>query len=92
MKNVELKLTPEVISAIDEELDYISKLSEIGRADKEDYGVEGQLVTLGVYTRRAQEAWTDNPSDLQARDVLRKVSAIAIRALLVYGCPRRNKG
>jgi hypothetical protein len=90
MKAVPLEMTPLVIDAINGELKYQATLSDQNRADSTDYGVEGQLVTLTVYTRRAQEAWTDNAGSKQALDVLRKVAAIAIRALEQYGCPRRE--
>ena len=90
MKNDKLELTSEVIDAINGELAYTASLQEQGRADMSDYGVAGQLVTLQSYARRAQEAWVDNAGEQQALDVLRKVAAIAIRALIVHGCPRRE--
>lgn len=89
MKNTELKLTPEVIEAINEELAYTAGLQTQGRADSVDYGVEGQLVTLSTYTRKAIDAWTNNAGNEQSLHELRKVAAIAIRALLTAGCPRR---
>jgi hypothetical protein len=89
MKNIELKLTPEVIAAINEELAYTSGLQAQGRADQADYGVEGQLITLYTYTQKALNAWTNNAGPEQSLHELRKVAAIAIRALLTAGCPRR---
>lgn len=86
-----LQLIPEVIDAINEELEYVSTLSDIGRADAEDYGVEGQLLALKVYTDLAIEAWVNNSGPDQSLDVLRKCAAIAIRALVTHGCPRRVK-
>ena len=56
-----------------------------------DYGVEGQLVTLQVYTQEAMVAWTKSAGDDKALDALRKVAAIAVRALEQYGCPRRGQ-
>lgn len=90
MKAIPLEMTPGVIDAINGELQYQATLLDQGRADSTDYGVEGQLVMLAVYTRRAQEAWTNNAGSEQALDVLRKVAAIAVRALEQYGCPRRE--
>lgn len=90
MLPIPIEMSPTVINAINGELQYQSTLTVRGRADSTDYGVEGQLITLAVYTRRAQEAWTDNAGSGQALDVLRKVAAIAIRALEQYGCPQRK--
>lgn len=89
MNPAPLKLTDEVIAAINGELDYTSKLMEAGRADKHDYGVEGQLVLLDVYVRKAQEAWVNNPGPIEALDIIRKVAAIACKALIRHGCPER---
>lgn len=86
-----LSMSTEVIDAINEELTYQTTLSGSGRADAVDHGVAGQLVTLGCYVHDANLAWTKNAGDEAALDVLRKVAAIAIRALETYGCPRRAK-
>lgn len=91
MKTKKLELTQEVITAINEELVYTSRLHKLGRADQEDYGVEGQLITLATYTRKAQDAWVNNAGPQPSLHELRKVAAIAIRALLLCGCPRRWK-
>jgi len=90
-KLADIKMSEAVISAINEELTYQSTLSRSGRADTLEHGVEGQLVTLQVYTQKAMEAWVMNAGDNAALDNLRKVAAIAIRALEQYGCPRRVK-
>jgi len=90
MNTKPLVLTQDVIDAINGELEYTASLHKNGRADAEDYGTEGQLITLKVYTDKALEAWVMNPSDEQARDVLRKVAAIAVRALIQRGCPHRH--
>lgn len=85
-----IELTPEVIEAINEELTYQSTLQGSGRADAREHGVEGQLVTLNVYTQEAMVAWTKCAGDEAALNSLRKVAAIAARALIQYGCPRRE--
>lgn len=90
MKKHGLRVTSEVLSAINGELAYTETLQDIGRADAEDYGVEGQLITLATYTRRAQDAWTNNATNSPALHELRKIAAIAIRALVLGGCPRRE--
>jgi hypothetical protein len=88
----EIFITPEVLDAINDELAYQTTLAGSGRADAEDHGVAGQLVTLKVYTDEALIAWTKNPGDEAALNALRKVAAIAIRALVQYGCPKRIAG
>lgn len=79
-----------VITAINEELAYQATLPDSGRADAKDHGVSGQLVTMERYLRKANDAWTDNPGEEAALDVMRKLAAIAVRALETYGCPRRK--
>jgi len=79
-----------VISAINDELKYVDSLAEIGRSDDFDHGVEGQLVTLGTLVRMAQDDWTMNTGPEPSLDKIRKVAAAAIRALMLYGCPRRE--
>jgi phosphopantothenate synthetase len=90
MKITEIQMTPDVIEALNEELEYTETLQAQGRADANDYGVSGQLTTLATYFRRAQDAWTMNPGNEPCLDELRKVAAIAIRALIRHGCPRRK--
>lgn len=90
MTDEKLELTPEVISAINGELAYVATLQEQGRADASDYGVTGQLLTLSTYTRKAVDAWVNNGTEEESLHGLRKVAAIAIRALIKNGCPRRE--
>ena len=86
-----IEMSEKVIDAINGELSYQSTLQGSGRADAKDHGVEGQLVTLSVYVKKAFEAWTFNNGCDAALDELRKVAAIAIRTLEQYGCPKRKK-
>ena len=90
MTDETLELTPEVISAINGELAYQATLVSHDRADGQEYGVPGQLVVLERYTRKTLDAWADNGSNEPALDSLRKIAAIAIRALIKNGCPRRD--
>lgn len=83
-------MSEEVIAAINGELSYQSTLRGSGRSDAREHGVEGQLVTLQVYTQEAMIAWAKNAGDEAALDALRKVAAIAVRALETYGCLRRE--
>ena len=85
-----MRLTDTVVDAINEELAYVATLSEQGRSDTVHYGTAGQLLTLSTYTQRAIDAWTENPGNDGALHNLRKVAAIAVRALLTEGCPRRG--
>jgi hypothetical protein len=89
MNPIKLTLSDEVIEAINEEFAYQASLQDKGRADTVDHGVEGQLVVLEHYTRKALSQWTESAGDEAVLDTLRKVAAIAIRSLELYGCPRR---
>jgi len=84
-----IRLTPEVIEAINEELAYVATLGEQDRSDDVHYGTAGQVLTLQTYARKALDAWVDNPGNDEALHQLRKVAAIASRALVTEGCPRR---
>ena len=86
----DITMSASVIAAINGELHYQSKLQDMGRSDGIESGLPGQLVTLSVYVRKAQEAWVMAPGDPDALEQLRKVAAIAIRALEQYGCPIRK--
>ncbi len=83
-------MTQPVIDAINGELAYQATLQGSGRADAVEHGVAGQLVTLSVYTQEAMVAWAKASGEEKALDALRKVAAIAIRALEEYGCPLRT--
>lgn len=86
-KNVQL--TQEVIDALNGELEYQNKIAGTDRANLEDNGVAGQVLTLQTYARKANDAWTLNSGNEEALAELRKCAAIAIRALVRYGCPKR---
>ena len=77
-----------VIEALNEELAFQS-IGDSECVAAEDDGVSGQLVALATHNRRAQDAWTGNASVMPALHELRIIAAIAIRALELYGCPRR---
>ncbi len=84
-----MQITPEVVTAINEELAYVATLSELGRSDTVHYGTAGQVLTLAEYSQQAVTDWVTNPGNDNALHTLRKCAAIAIRALLTEGCPRR---
>lgn len=89
MDNQQIQLTPEVIAALNEELAYQNKMAGGKRADAKDNGVCGQVLALETYAAKARDAWTLNKGDAAALSELRKCAAIAIRALVRHGCPRR---
>lgn len=81
----------EVYKAIDSERNYQDTLSST-RTDRPDgqHSVGEFLVLLKEYTDRALQAWTDNPGDAAALDVLRKVAGIAVRCMEQHGAPLRR--
>lgn len=85
-----IQLSPNVIGAINEELFYQSTLEGNNRADSREHGVEGQLACLKVYTDEAFISWVKTKGDEKALNDIRKIAAIAIRALETYGCPKRD--
>lgn len=90
MDTEKIQLTPEVIGAINEELAYQNEMAGTPRASTRDNGLAGQLVTLDTYTRKAIDSWTNQSQNELPLDQLRKVAAIACRALVRFGCPRRK--
>lgn len=90
MDNRKLWITNDIINAIDDELEYIGTLNDQGRSDGEHHGIAGQLLTLKHYTDRAMALWVMNRGSDDALHELRKCAAIAIRALLTEGCPKRG--
>ena len=90
MLTAPITITPEVIDALNGELAYQASLHSRGKADELDHGIAGQLVTLSVYAREAESAWAKGETDEAALDAMRKVAAIAVRALVLYGCPKRE--
>ncbi len=85
----------EVYAAIDTERAYQDRLGpERAEFDEtghiRDHSVGDYLVMLQVYVDRAFRAWTDNPGDAAALDVLRKVAGIAVHCMEDHGAPRRG--
>lgn len=83
-----ITMSHRVIEALNEELAY-QAIGDSECVAAEDDGVSGQLVALATHNRRAQDAWTGNVSETPALHELRIIAVIAIRALELYGCPRR---
>jgi len=49
-----------------------------------------EIVLLQSYTGKAVEAWTVNEGDKAALDVIRKIAAIAVRAMELHGVVERS--
>jgi hypothetical protein len=80
----------EVFEALKEERVYQDNLSP-ERTDNHYRTVAEELVLMKTYLERAFVAWTDNPGDEQALDVIRKVGGMAVRCMENNGVVRRLK-
>ena len=85
-----IQLTEEVIQAINEELEYQNNMHNTDRANTSDNGLAGQVVTLQHYAQDAITSWTLSNNDTPCLNNMRKIAATAIRALIRFGCPRRE--
>lgn len=90
MDTNQTQLTPEVIAALNEELAYQNRMAGTPRASTRDNGVCGQVLTLVALTNETAQTWQKTPGDEATLNMLRKCAAVAIRALVNYGCPRRQ--
>jgi len=78
----------DVYKLIDEGREYKDNLPP-SHTDGEPHTVGDYITMLGYYYTRLQEAWTVNPSDEQALDVMRKIGGIAVYCMEDHGAPRR---
>ena len=76
------------LEAIKSELRYQDNLSR--RLNDEAKDVPGFLTLLRRYLRRAEDAWADNPGTVEAQHEVRKIAAIAVRAMVYTGVKERN--
>jgi hypothetical protein len=90
MDTDKIQMSQEVIYAINEELSYQNAMSGTDRANGEDNGIAGQIVTMATYLRKVEDDWTLSNGNTAALDSLRKVVATGVRALERFGCPRRQ--
>ena len=90
MDTEKIQMSQEVIDALNEELRYQNLMAGSPRANEEDNGLAGQIVTMATYLRKVEDSWTMNNGCSASLDNLRKVVATGIRALERFGCPRRN--
>ena len=78
----------EVFTLIDEERQYQEGIG------CPQVSLEGELLLLGDYVDRARRAYAENFGDeteTKARDIVRKIAAIAVRCIENYGAPPRPK-
>lgn len=80
----------EVYLLIDGERAYQDNL-ESDRTDFSNHTVGDYITMLTAYTRKAQDAWTNNPGTLPALDVMRKIAGIAVHCMEDHGAPGRSK-
>ena len=85
----------EVYAAIDSERDYQDNLGN-DRASNPTYGTGsidhtvGDFVTMmQYYQNQLTEAWTANPGDQAALDVVRKIGGIAVNCMEQHGAIKR---
>lgn len=90
MNPAPVKITPEVILAIQGELQYQAAIAGTDRADNKDHGLPGQLVALSAYLHEANRDWAKSAGDLATMETMRKIAAIAVKCLVLYGCPKRD--
>ena len=77
----------EVYEAIDDERNYQDS------KNSRPLPLGEELALLTKYSGKALEVWSNqpfDPSEEEARAVLRKIAAICVRALEHHGAPRRN--
>ncbi len=79
-----------VYEAIDTEREYQDKLGA-DRTDGKKHTVGEFLVMMRHYMTKAEEAWTLNPGDAAALDVVRKIAGISVNCMENWGAPKRKK-
>lgn len=78
----------DVYSAIDGERYYQDSLSSM-RTNEPTHSVGDELTMLVTYLRKAQDDYTNHPGVEAAMHQIRKVAAIAVRAMENHGAPKR---
>jgi hypothetical protein len=79
----------DVYALIDGERDYQDSLGA-DRSREAPHSVGAYLTLLRSYAAKADIAWTDNPGDTAALDVIRKIAAIAVRCMEDHDAPTRQ--
>jgi hypothetical protein len=78
----------EVYNSIDTERDYQQSLPAT-RTDGRNHTVGDYVTMLQHYQSELVKAWTLNPGDQAALNVVRKIAGIAVRCMEDHGAPRR---
>lgn len=78
----------DVYKLIDGERDYQDALPP-SRSDGNQRSVGDYITMMGHYYNKLLAAWTDNPADEQALDVMRKIGGIAVHCMEDHGAPER---
>ncbi len=85
-----MKMTrTQVYELIDGERDYQDNLPS-SRTDGVDRTVGDYITMLQYYNQKLIEAWTMNPGNEQALDVMRKVAGIAVHCMEDWGSTPRT--
>lgn len=85
-----------VYDVIDDERDYQDNRWPGNNPLSETFGVTdghtvgGSLLMIEEYCLRARKAWNDSLGDNETLHHLRKIAAIAVRAMEIHGAPRRE--
>ena len=78
----------DVYKLLDGERNYQDNLPGT-RTDYKDRTVGDYITMLHHYMNKLDEAWTMNPGDEQALDVIRKIGGIAVHCMEDHGAPAR---
>jgi len=84
-----------VYAAIDSERDYQDYLKKDRTSNPTDgtrsidHTVGDFVTMMQHYQYKLVEAWTTNPGDQEAIDVMRKIGAIAVNCMEQHGAPQR---
>jgi hypothetical protein len=77
-----------VYKLLDGEREYQNNLPP-SRTDYVERTVGDYITMMGHYYNKMVEAWTVNPGDEQALDVMRKIGGIAVHCMEDHGAPPR---
>jgi hypothetical protein len=81
----------DVYKLIDGEREYQQDLEkDSSRHDGHKHTVGDYLVLLNSYVSKANTAWSDNGTDTQALDVIRKIAGICVHCMEEYDAPERK--
>ena len=79
----------EVYDAVNSERDYQDRLGS-DRTDGRNRTVGDYITMLQHYQGALVDAWTLNPGDEQALEVMRKIAGIAVHCMEDHGAPHRR--